>query len=241
MPAMSSFKFKQFEIQQDACAMKVSLDACLLGALCHLQHASRILDIGAGTGLLSLMLAQRCSADAHINAIELDEAAFTQANHNIKGSPFSHAITLMQGDIKAYEHPNNFDVIVCNPPFFSQQLKGNNAQRNLARHNDGLSFSDLNKCIKALLQETGKAWILLPISELDRFKHASDACDLMIQDHWQVFSRANKPAKICIFTLVHTDHHDAALQQYHELTVYDADNVYTEAFSQLLADYYLKL
>lgn len=241
MPAMSSFKFKQFEIQQDACAMKVSLDACLLGALCNVEQATRILDIGAGTGLLSLMLAQRCRRDAHINAIELDEAAFIQADQNINASPFSQAITLMQGDIKAYESPHSFDVIVCNPPFFSQQLKGDNAQRNLARHNDGLSFSDLNKRIKTLLQETGKAWILLPTSELNRFKHASDECHLMIQDHWQVFSRANKPAKICIFTLVHIDHHDAALQQYHELTVYDDDNIYTEAFSQLLADYYLKL
>jgi len=239
--AMSSFKFKQFEIQQDACAMKVSLDACLLGALCHVDQAKQILDIGAGTGLLSLMLAQRCTMDAHIQAIELDTAAFKQAAENIKNSPFSNKIHIEQGDIKLYKSPHLFDVIICNPPFFSQQLKGQDTQRNLARHNDGLSFSDLTQRMKALLQPKGKAWVLLPTSELERFQQAADTHHLSIQDQWLVFSRSHKPAKICIFTLVHTDHYDDALMQSHRLTVYDDNNVYTDTFSQLLADYYLKL
>ena len=238
---MSSFKFKQFEIQQDACAMKVSLDACLLGALCDVKHAQRILDIGAGTGLLSLMLAQRCTADARIEAIELDEPAFKQALQNINRSPFSSMITLTHGNINYFQSSQLFDVIICNPPFFSQQLKGDNAQRNLARHNDGLSFSQLNERINALLSKQGKAWILLPMSELDRFKQASEGCNLAIQDQWLVFSRSHKPAKICIFTLVHSEHHETVPTAHHDLAVYNEQQEYTHEFRQLLSDYYLKL
>ena len=241
---MANFSFKQFTIKQDACAMKVSLDACLLGALCNVEGSQQILDIGAGTGLLSLMLAQRINDDCHIDAIEIDDAAFTQAQDNIQASPFSTSISLHHSAIQKFKAQQKYNCIICNPPFFSQQLKGPDAQRNLARHNESLSFTDLCKAIKINLSADGLAWMLLPINELERFSAAMTQQSLTCKDLWQVVSRRNKPPKVCIFTLQHT-REDApkALEpaNEHKLYVYDENNQYTGQFRGLLADYYLKL
>ena len=111
---MSAFHFKQFSIEQDRCAMKVSLDACVFGALCETDKAEHILDIGTGTGLLSLMLAQR--THAHIDAVELDELAAQQAIQNVENSPFSKQIKVHPTNIKQFKGAKKYDLVVCNPP-----------------------------------------------------------------------------------------------------------------------------
>ena len=166
---MKPFHFKQFSIQQDACAMKVSLDACLFGALCQVEHAKSVLDIGTGTGLLALMTAQR--SNAHIDAIELDEKAAQQAHENVEKSPFLSHINVLHKNILQFSASHKYDVIVCNPPFFSDHLKGPNQKRNLARHNDHLSFSQLSQCLSQNLHTDGRAWILLPCSESVSYTH----------------------------------------------------------------------
>ncbi len=236
---MKPFHFKQFSIHQDSCAMKVSLDACLFGALCTVTGAKRILDIGTGTGLLALMAAQRC--DAHIDAVELDNSAAVQAQQNVANSPFLSQVKVTQYDIKQYKTHDLYDVIMCNPPFFSDHLKGPDALRNQARHNDGLSFSDLCLCIKKLLNTDGRAWILLPCSETKGFMHFAQQTGLQLEQQWLVSSRPHKAPHRSIFSLRH------ATQELNQLpanTLHvhnETGPEYTSQFKSLLCDYYLKL
>ncbi len=236
---MKPFHFKQFSIQQDACAMKVSLDACLLGALCEVEHAKRILDIGTGTGLLALMAAQR--SDAHIDAVELDAAAAKQAQENVADSPFLSQVTVHQHNIKNYNCDLAYDVILCNPPFFSDHLKGPNNQRNLARHNDGLSFRDLSECITRLLQPKGQAWLLLPVTEFAAFIKSAESAGLQLNSQWSIASRPQKEAHRVIFSLNHGEQHIHHTLN-HSLMVHGETGAqYTDDFKSLLRDYYLKL
>ncbi len=236
---MNAFHFKQFSIEQDLCAMKVSLDACVFGALCEAGNSRRILDIGAGTGLLSLMLAQRC--DAHIDAIELDESAAKQAKQNIKNSPFASQVSVHVADIKKYTAPQKYDLIICNPPFFSDHLKGPDAKRNQARHNDGLSFTELNESIVKHLNENGKAWILLPCSEFERFMTSAHQATLKVDQKWWLSSRPQKQPHRVIFSLTHSLN-SATPSADKRLTVHAEQGAeYSDAFKSLLCDYYLKL
>ena len=236
---MKAFHFKQFSIEQNNCAMKVSLDACVFGALCQADNSQRILDIGTGTGLLSLMLAQRC--DAHIDAIELDENAAKQAEQNIDHSPFASQIFVHVTDIKKYKTTQKYVLIICNPPFFSDHLKGPDAKRNQARHNDGLSFETLNECIAHHLVEDGKAWMLLPCSEFERFMESARHSDLQLDKKWLLSSRPQKAPHRIIFSLTHNAS-PATTEPAQSLWVHcEQGPEYTEAFKSLLCDYYLKL
>ncbi len=236
------FHFKQFSIDQDNCAMKVSLDACLFGALCEVTEAQRILDIGTGTGLLALMAAQRC--DAQIDAVELDGDAAQQAQQNVANSPFLSQVNVVQRDIKQYQVHDLYDVIMCNPPFFSGHLKGPDAQRNQARHNDGLSFSDLCLSIKTLLHLNGRAWILLPCTETKGFMYSALQNGLQLEQQWQVSSRPQKKAHRSIFSLSHAKigNIQPLINKTHSLCVHNETGTeYTPEFKTLLCDYYLKL
>ncbi|MET4758482.1 tRNA1(Val) (adenine(37)-N6)-methyltransferase [Endozoicomonas sp. NE40] len=146
------FQFKQFRVDQDQCAMKVTMDACLFGALVDVEESQRILDIGTGTGLLSLMAAQRSSA--HIDAVELDDDAARQARQNVAQSPWSDRITVTQSAIQQFfGAPDGYDTIICNPPFFENSLKAANDKRTMARHTESLSFSDLVQATSRLLHK----------------------------------------------------------------------------------------
>ncbi|MFT5594956.1 MAG: tRNA1Val (adenine37-N6)-methyltransferase [Oceanicoccus sp.] len=240
MPNRSGFQFKQFTVAQDKCAMKVSLDACLFGALCDVNNAQRILDIGTGTGLLALMLAQRCHAN--IDAVELDKDAAQQATENIISSPFQDRINVHQDSIQQFQNhcaKHTYDRIICNPPFFSQHLVGNNNQRNLARHNDSLSFADLCQSINTLLTENGQAWLLLPQHEHLNFAASARQSGLYLFKRYDIVSRQGKPSKlgVWVYCKQETSHLNSA-----SITIYQPDKPqYTAEFSALLADYYLKL
>jgi len=219
--------------------MKVSLDACVFGALCETDKAEHILDIGTGTGLLSLMLAQR--THAHIDAVELDELAAQQAIQNVEGSPFSKQIRVHANNIKQFKGAKKYDLVVCNPPFFSNHLKGPNAQRNQARHNDGLSFSELCGSIVKHLNKTGKAWILLPCSELERFMKSAQQAKLTLDQKWWLSSRPQKAPHRVMFTLRHTSTLVVPAPD-KQLTVHpEHGGEYSDEFKSLLCDFYLKL
>jgi tRNA1Val (adenine37-N6)-methyltransferase len=141
--ANSYFDFKQFRIEQGNCGMKVSTDACIQGAWTPVPHgACRILDAGAGTGLLSLMLAQR-APEVMIDALEIDEAAAIQAGENISASAFADRIHIHHQDVRSFQPEDQYDLIICNPPFFINSLNSPEAARNLARHNHTLQQKDL--------------------------------------------------------------------------------------------------
>jgi tRNA1Val (adenine37-N6)-methyltransferase len=162
--ANSFFSFKQFTINQDKCAFKVGTDGVLLGACANISGRKRIVDIGTGTGLIALMLAQRC--DAEITAIEPDNDSFVQASENVKLSRWSSRIKVENCTLQNFSPGDStFDLIVSNPPYFIDSLKNRDPAKSNARHNDNLTHSDILKGARRLLSENGLLQIILPYDE----------------------------------------------------------------------------
>ena len=160
--ANSYFSFKQFTIHQEDCAMKVTTDACLFGAWANskIRSADTLLDIGAGTGLLSLMLSQNRSIK--IDAIEIESSSHGQLCQNIQDSPFSSSINAIKGDVKDWETDKPYQVVISNPPFYEKQLRSDQAGVNLARHGDGLTLDALFSHAKRLMSSQGFFYVLMP-------------------------------------------------------------------------------
>lgn len=154
--------------------MKVTTDGCLFGAWAAERVVSResfvrsVLDIGTGTGLLSLMIAQQCNAD--ITAVEIDTESFEQASENITASPWANRIKLFHADARTFEFPDQYDVIISNPPFYENELKGDNAKKNIAHHNEGLLLPELLSIIKNNLKPGGTFYMLLPYKRNDEIR-----------------------------------------------------------------------
>ncbi|MEQ9303063.1 MAG: methyltransferase [Marinoscillum sp.] len=167
----SYFQFKQFRIDQGETAMKVTTEGCLFGAWVTrlAKSPGRILDIGTGTGLLALMLAQQYEK-ALIDAVEMDEAAANQAVANFSGSLWRNRLKLHQSEIQTYQSEQKYDLIISNPPFYKNSLQSGVANVNLARHDDSLPQSELLQAIDRLLAETGRAFVLFPPKEAMAFK-----------------------------------------------------------------------
>lgn len=162
--ANSYFNFKQFTIYQDKCAFKVGTDGVLLGACAEVAGKKRILDIGTGTGLVSLILAQRC--DAEIAAIEPDYDSFNQASENVKNSKWSNRIKVENCTLQNYVRDNiKFDLIVTNPPYFIDSLKIPDPAKSNTRHNDNLTHSDILEAMGRLLEADGFLQLILPYDE----------------------------------------------------------------------------
>lgn len=164
------FQFKQFVVWHDKCAMKVGTDGVLLGAWTAIQGAHRILDVGTGTGLVALMLAQRSLSDSYIVALEIDEAAVGQAKENVCRSPWKNRIEVLQADFRFYHSAEKFDVIVSNPPYFVDSLACSDQQRNMARHNDSLTYEILFEGVSKLLAKEGSFTIVIPANVVDSVK-----------------------------------------------------------------------
>lgn len=158
------FQFRQFRIAQEHCAMKVSTDACILGAWTPVLPPVRyILDIGTGTGLLALMLAQQTAETVWIDAVEIDPAAARQAAENIAASPWKHRMAVREDDAITWLPPHRYDLIITNPPFFSNSLPAKDVRRHMARHDDTLSQEKLFAFLRNHLHEDGYAAVLLPV------------------------------------------------------------------------------
>ena len=169
------FQFKQFTVWHDKCAMKVGTDGVLLGAWASVRNAHKILDVGTGTGLVALMLAQRSLPDADIVALEIDKAAAGQAGENVARSPWKERIEVVQADFRNYQSSDKFDVIVSNPPYFVDSLECPDQQRNAARHNDSLTYEELLEGVAGLLAEDGAFTIVIPTDVADRVKMTATA------------------------------------------------------------------
>lgn len=171
MTAHKPFVFKQFEIQQDKCAMKIGTDGVLLGAWTSTQNNPfSVLDIGAGTGIISLMLAQRCNAEL-IDAIEIDENAYEQCVDNFEASPWGDRLFCYHAALEEFvdEIEDTYDLIICNPPFYSEDYKTDNQQRDLARFSDAMPFENLIESASKLLSEDGVFSIIIPFKEEAKF------------------------------------------------------------------------
>ena len=235
------FDFKQFRIEQSACAMKVSTDACLLGAAINLAEAIRLLDIGTGTGLLALMAAQR-HLRVEIEAVELDTAAAAQATANVAASPWAARIHVYSTSLAQFAatQPAPFSHMVCNPPFFRQSMPSVNAERRTARHvsSNSLSFEELADFAASFLVPTGSLTVLLPPPEMARFEQAAQAVGLSVGARLSV---RHRPGALVTRHITRFERSPTALAE-KELLIHDGtDSAYSTEFRALLAGFYLAL
>ena len=227
------FTFKQFTIHQDQTAMKVTTDACILGAYTVVQGAKSILDIGTGTGLLSLMLSQR--SEAKIDAIEINENAYNQVVMNVNESIFKDKITIYNTSIQEFITKNFYDLIISNPPFFQNHLKSETSARNNSIHTDTLSFEDLLNTVLRLLSFNGTFVVLLPLYESSFFEQLSISKELYPQKKLTI--RHRKGNKILRIITTFGRIKKEIINE--ELIIKNPDESYTPDFQILLKDYYL--
>jgi tRNA1Val (adenine37-N6)-methyltransferase len=235
------FQFKQFTIYQDRCALKVSTDSCLLGAWAAALLADKkfeveqVLDIGAGSGLLMLMLAQQFPGK--IDGVEIDQASYEQALENIQLSPWKDRLKLYHHDATLFQHPHQYDFIISNPPFFENDLKSGKHTSNLAKHSEGLTLNALLEVADNNLSRQGKLAILLPYHRLEYAEQTAPAFTLFVQHRLLVQPTPSHAYFRCILLLGR----EPMNANTNLLVIKDAAGNYTPGFFGLLKDYYLKL
>jgi tRNA1Val (adenine37-N6)-methyltransferase len=233
------FRFKQFTIQQDRCAMKVCTDACILGAWFADKTPawSRVLDIGSGTGLLMLMLAQKHKGE--IEGIELDLDAYRQLQENIGNSPWPSMLRAYPGDVRSFSFVEKFDFIITNPPFYEGQLQAADTASNLARHSIGLTLEELLAVVNANLASDGAFGILLPFQRSEGFAAAArSAYGFSLREKLLV---RQTPGHDFFRSILHFSRLTERTTTTAELTIQDERGAYTEDFVRLMKDYYLYL
>lgn len=238
------FSFKRFEISQDRCAMKVGTDGVLIGAWAPLLQAHNILDIGAGSGLLALMAAQRNPA-ARIDAVEMETAAAAQARENIGQSPWSDRIALhcitIQNFTATYinsPHPSDgYDFIISNPPFFEETLKPSLEARAAARHTDTLPFSELMRCVSQLMTDDGAFALIYPSAAQNSVQIAAAVNRLFCSDLCEIRTVPGKPAKRQM--AVYRKRTPEYIFRKDTISIYSAPNEYSPEYKSLTQDFYL--
>jgi tRNA1Val (adenine37-N6)-methyltransferase len=237
------FQFKQFTIWHQRCAMKVGTDGVLAGALAPVEGFKQILDVGTGSGLIALMLAQRCPK-AQITAIEIDDDAAAQAAENFAASPWAERIHLIHGDFNEFTTETKFDLIISNPPYFTDALKNPDHQRSVARHNDTLNYHQLFLQARRLLQPTGVCCIITP-TENEIFVN-----DMAARHHFfpqavtRIFTKPGKPCRRVFITYWRGSENDLYYpKEKSEQILYlmDADSNYSADYRKLTEDFYIKL
>lgn len=231
----SIFHFKQFSIDQKNCAMKVNTDGVLLAALCSSVHPGRILDIGTGTGLISLMLAQRFE-DAKIDAVEIDEAAAETAGMNFRNSRYSSNLRIIKSSIEDYFLNTNekYDMIVSNPPFFINSLKSVNPKKEKARHTDFVFFENILNESESRLTEEGSFWLILPpeTSQVIKKIKTFDS-KLRVQDEIMIYSFSDSVPHRSILKFSF----DSAGSLPEKFVIYEKQGVYSAEYRELLSDF----
>jgi len=237
---MSKFSFKQFSVQQDRCAMKVGTDGVLLGAWCPIDNNPfSILDIGTGTGIIALMLAQRSHAE-QIDALEIDEGAFEQAVENFENSPWSDRLFCFHAGLDEFvdEPEDEYDLIISNPPFYSEDYKTNNSQRDLARFQDAMPFEDLIEAADLLLSENGIFSVIIPFKEEERFIDLCAKVELYPVKITRVKGTHSTPI---VRSLMAFKRYELAVLTADELVVETSRHVYTDEYINLTKEFYLKM
>jgi tRNA1Val (adenine37-N6)-methyltransferase len=231
------FRFRQFLIRQDRSAMKVGTDGVLLGSWVDCESSCSVLDVGTGTGLISLMIAQRNSV-ATITAIEIDSLSAIQARENVMASKWADRISVVEADFRVWEPEGrrDFDLIVCNPPFFTRSLKNPNSQRATARHDDELPLSELVKRASGMLSFGGRLAIVLPVNRLEEAMEIAGLNGLSLYQKLDVRGNSTAPVKRVLLEWGHEDRKE----QVSELIIEtDVRGIYTSEYQLLTGEFYL--
>ena len=237
---MSKFQFKQFSVQQDRCAMKIGTDGVLLGAWAPILHNPySILDIGTGTGIIALMLAQRSTAQ-QIDALEIDENAYEQATDNFENSPWNDRLFCFHAGLDEFmeEPEDEYDLIVSNPPFYAEDYKTNNEQRNLARFQDALPFEDLIEAADLLLSENGILAVIIPFKEEERFMAIAKEFELYPIKITRVKGTPTTEIKRSLLAF---KRYELPALDSDELIIETARHQYTPEYIELTKEFYLKM
>ena len=236
----SCFYFKQFAIAQDKCAMKVGTDGILLGAWARLPENAQILDIGTGTGLLALMLAQRSqSSSTFIDAVEIDHDAYQQAKENIESSPWRDRINIHHSSIQDWviACSQQYDLIISNPPFFENSFKPSQNSRNLARHNDSLSQTDILQIASQLLKPNGHLAVIYPTDLANNFLAEAQSFNLFCDRQVHVKPTPQSLVKRMLLELSPTKYPTQTMT----ITIEERKHLYTQDYIALVKDFYLNL
>jgi tRNA1Val (adenine37-N6)-methyltransferase len=236
------FQFKQFTVYHDCCAMKVTTDSCVFGAWVAKDMASEekeissVLDIGSGTGLLSLMIAQK--NDVKIDAVEIDGGASMQSKQNVAASPWKDRIQVVNEDVRQFRSVSKFDCIVSNPPFYENQLTSETKTKNIAHHSEELTLPELLKTIKMNLEKDGVFYLMFPFKRRRELVQLLKKNDLYTQDI-VMLSQSLKHAPFRV--IVKGSSIKGKPRESTSISVWDEEQQYTAAFIELLKDYYLYL
>ena len=233
------FQFKQFSVAQDRCAMKVGTDAVLLGAWSALDHMpNTILDIGSGTGILALIMAQRSTAEL-IDALEIDADAYEQCVHNFETSDWGDRLFCYHASLDEFvdEIEDTYDLIISNPPFYTDHFKSRNEARNKARFEDALPFEELLTSASKLLSVTGQLNVIIPFSEEINFISLAKNVDLYPIRILRVRGLEESPVKRSLISFTFQENKI----EVSELTIEITRHHYTHDYINLTKDFYLKL
>lgn len=237
---MSKFQFKQFSLEQDRTAMKIGTDGVLLGAWTPVEkNIFSILDIGTGTGIIALMLAQRSSA-SQIDALEIDENAFEQATDNFENSPWNDRLFCFHAALDEFvqEPEDEYDLIVSNPPFYSEDYKSSNDQRDLARFQDAMPFEDLVEAAALLLSENGIFSVIIPFKEEENFLALAKEHELFPLKITRVKGTPTTETKRSLLAFSRNENRTLRVD---ELIIETARHIYTPEYIALTKDFYLKM
>lgn len=233
---MGTFRFKQFSVTDDGATMKVGTDAVLLGSWCPVGQAKRILDIGTGSGLIALMLAQRSVDTARIDAVELNARDAEQALANVNSSPWPQKVNVIQGSVQSHQPDYRYELIVSNPPFFSRSLLPPDPRRSDARHTTRLTSPDLIAAVCRLLDSTGTFSLILPTAEAEGFRVETQAAGLSLARITRFQTRPTKPTERVLMSFTRRP---TSVPLDDSLVLYEKGEEKSEGYQRLTADFYL--
>lgn len=231
------FQFKQFAIDHSESTMKVGTDAVLLGAWVNLHEARNILDIGTGSGVIAIMLAQRSSSFTHIDAVEINEPDADQAKANVLHSPWPQKVSVHHSSIQNYLPGIRYDIIVSNPPYFTNSYKPPDERRIQARHTILLPFDELLNAVEKLLEDSGKFNVVLPYTEGLEFQYMAEVKGFYCTRQTALKGRTQKPVERLFMEFA--KHPSPCAKE--EIVMFNDHDQWSETYKNLTRDFYLKI
>ncbi|WP_050146853.1 tRNA(1)(Val) (adenine(37)-N(6))-methyltransferase TrmN [Yersinia alsatica] len=231
------FTFKQFFVAHDRCAMKVGTDGVLLGAWVPVEKARKVLDIGCGSGLIALMIAQRSAPEVEIDGVELEPEAAQQASSNAAQSPWAERVHIYAQDVHQFaeSHPHQYDLIVSNPPYFAPAVACRDEARDTARYTGSLTHDALLNCAEKLITKEGIFCVVLPHDLGEELARLAVQQDWFVHCQVDIRDRPGKPLHRMLLTLSR----QPAETQYQHLDLRQSEGVYSPEFCALISEFYL--